>query len=434
MGNVKFHLSYGRGIITVSIPEKNVGRYVLPKDSSIHEKTEIPAEEMINKALDKPFGEKLEKLSENRHVCVLVDDYTRNEPRHALIPACTARLSKAGLVSFIIATGSHEDNEGNSEIKQIIEDSVRKSKIRDHSVEVHNCHKGSWAYKGKTTRGTEIEVNGNTENVDLFVVLSDLKHHYFAGYANPLKDFVPGICSFKTIEQNHSLAILEAATFGRHPMHPNPNYRHNPVAEDMLEGTEMILGNRPWFVVSVISNRGRVNWCGAGRVESVLPRGFDMLDKLASFKVKPTKYAIVSPGGYPSDESLYNSQRGLELMKNAMVPGGEVLFIAECRNGIGPRASYQHFYDKLTQPLPNVLESIEGKYKLYSHKAYKFAKMMLELNKIHVHTLLDKEVVEKVHLEFAPDPQEVVDTWLKKDPKAKINIFDRANRLVVYGK
>lgn len=434
MGNVRLNISYGRGAVTLTIPEKNIGSHITPKDSPMHKGKEVPAGEVINRALDNPYGERLENLAENRHVCVLLDDYTRSEPRHALIQTCAARLSKAHLVSFLIATGSHEDDEGNSEIKKIIEESVRKYRIRDYSVEVHHCHKGSWACKGKTKRGTEIEVNGNTENADMFVVLSDMKHHYFAGYSNPIKNFVPGICSFRTIEQNHSLAILDAAIFGRHPLHPNPDYRHNPVAEDMLEGTEMILDKRPVFVISVISNHGKVNWCGAGRMEEVLPRGFEMLDRLASFKVKPAKYAVVSPGGYPSDESLYNAQRGLELIKNALVPGGEVLLIAECKNGIGPKLSQENFYEVLTRPLPGVLESIEEKYKLYSHKAYKFAKMMLELNRIHIHSMLDRETVERIHISYAPDPQEVVDNWLKNDPKAKINIFDRANRLVVYAR
>ena len=46
-----------------------------------------------------------------------------------------------------------------------------------------------------------------------------MKTHYFAGYSNPIKNFVPGICAFETTEKNHSLALHPHSSFGLHPWH-----------------------------------------------------------------------------------------------------------------------------------------------------------------------------------------------------------------------
>jgi len=51
---------------------------------------------------------------------------------------------------------------------------------------------------------TEVLFNALADDVDYFVVLSDVKVHYFAGYSNPVKNFVPGICTYGTAEQKKS--------------------------------------------------------------------------------------------------------------------------------------------------------------------------------------------------------------------------------------
>ena len=76
---------------------------------------------------------------------------------------------------------------------------------------------------GRTSRGTQVLVNVLADEADVFLVVSDVKVHYFAGYSNPVKNFLPGISAFRTVEQNHSLALLEESTHGLHPWHPDPS-------------------------------------------------------------------------------------------------------------------------------------------------------------------------------------------------------------------
>jgi hypothetical protein len=157
--------------------------------------------------------------------------------------------------------------------------------------------------------------------------------------------------------------------------------------------------------------------------------GIQKVDELTSFALPTADFMIVSPGGYPEDENLYTALRALELTKHAIKSGGEVLFLAACENGIGPQRSFE---DMLAQPIPKILQSIEANYRLHSHHAHRLAQRMQQLAAIHVHSSLPSGMMERIHLVPCTDPQSVVNNWLARNPNAKINVFDDANRLAIY--
>jgi nickel-dependent lactate racemase len=351
-----------------------------------------------------------------------------------LIDELARKMGSAKQLTFIIATGSHEtDSARNREIIKTINASCQTHKLQNHRVLVHDALQSATRLLGKTSRGTPVHINEAALEQDAFVVAADMKNHYFAGYSNAVKDFLPGICAFTTIEANHSLALHPDSTFGRHPLHPDSTRRKNPLAEDMVEAMNLILGGRPAFVLATITSGPYILWAGSGDLAKVTAEGMHRIDETTSFTLPPTDRIIVSPGGFPEDESLYNAQRGLELTKNAVRDGGEILFLAECAKGVAPTPNARaHFFDYLTQPLPRVFATIKKKYKLYTHKAYKFAELIRRVKHIRMHTMLDPSQVFAAHLDFAPDPQGVVDSWFRADPSTQILVFHDANKIAVY--
>ena len=128
----------------------------------------------------------------------------------------------------------------------------------------------------------------------------------------------------------------------------------------------------------------------------------------------------------------YHAQRAIELTKNAVIDDGEILFLAECRDGVAPESAIANFYNKLTAPLDEVIESISGKYHLYEHKAFKFAELLKRISKIRMYTELDEKTVKNAHLEKVNDPQGVIDEWIAEDPSVKIMVLDKSNKIAVY--
>jgi nickel-dependent lactate racemase len=94
--------------------------------------------------------------------------------------------------------------------------------------------------------------------------------------------------------------------------------------------------------------------------EGVSSEAFAKTDKRNTHTVRPVARLIVSPGGFPNDVSLYNAQRALELTKNAVTDDGEVLFLAACPDGVGEKRTIENFYNRMTAPVGEILESIES--------------------------------------------------------------------------
>ena len=417
---MEVEITYGSGKVKLNIPDKNLSGVI-----------EVSKE--LQRVMDNPHGPLLADISSSKSVCVLVEDHTRDEPHWELLTAIVPHLVHANHVQFIVTTGSHEvNNAGNLEIVDMIRRVSDDAKLASYNVMIHDCFAEDMVDLGKTSRGTPVIVDQAAVGHDVYVSLSDMKAHYFAGYSNAVKNFLPGICAFASIEANHAMALNPRSTFGVHPFHPEEDRRDNPLADDMREATEIIARNAKIFVLAIISDGKKLVWADAGQIQPVTSRGIEVLDETASFKVKPHTRIIVSPGGYPQDKSLYHAQRAIELTKNAVEDKGQILFLAECKDGVAPESAIENFYEKLTLPLDQVLTSISGKYHLYEHKAYKFAELLKRVSRIRMYTELDKQTVEAAHLEKVETLQAVVDEWIAENPNVKILVLDKGNKIAVY--
>jgi len=413
----------------VTIPDKNLSGIITPKQ--LESKSDIEKE--LQRVLDNPHGPLLSELSKSKSVCVLVEDHTRDEPHWELLSAVIPQLIHANNVQFIITTGSHEvNNPGNQEIVEMIHRAADEVRLSHYDVIIHDCFTENLVELGKTSRGTPVIVNQAAVGHDVYVSLSDMKAHYFAGYSNVMKNFLPGVCGFASIEANHAMALNPRSTFGVHPFHPDMSRKDNPLADDMREAMEIITKDAKIFLLAIVSDGKKLAWADAGQIEPVTAGGIEVLDETASFTVVPHKRIIVSPGGYPQDKSLYHAQRAIELTKNAVSDRGQILFLAECRDGVAPEKAIENFYNKLALPLDDVIASISGTYHLYEHKAFKFAELLKRVSRVRMYTSLDKKTVEAVHLEKVENPQAVIDEWIAEDPEVKILVLDKGNKIAVY--
>lgn len=439
---MKVELHYGKGLMALQIPEANVEQIIRPWRGE--GKADNIA--LIQQAMTGRDAETFQEEIAGKRLCVLTSDGSRDMPfDDDIFTQLFSVLQKSSLVRFLICTGSHDaETPESNRIREQIEKAAtcahatagasRKAGIREFKIHSHDCEQDRFIKAGRTSYGTEVMFNAEADDAEIFLVLSDAKVHYFAGYSNPIKNFVPGICAFKTTEQNHSLALDNKSTFGVHPWHLDESRRSNPVAEDQLEGMRLIARSRPVYALVTISVSRKIQWARFGPAERVSAEAFTIIDERNTHKVRPVGRLVVSPGGLPNDASLYTAQRALEMTKNAVTEGGEILFLAACPNGVGEKQTMENFYERLTAPIDETLKSIESEYKLFSHKAYKFARMIKQLRRIWMCSEIPDELVEAAHLYPAHKPQAVVDSWLAEKPDARITVVDGANRIALYAK
>ena len=428
---MKVELHYGDGLINLDIPEGNISEIIRPWSGE--QKTDNST--LLQQTIARTDVADFQRAIAGKCLGVLVPDGTRDLPLKDIFAQLFGALRKSALVRFFICTGTHNADTGeNSAIAEQIQTEAANAGISDFEVLIHDCQKGNFINAGKTGRGTDVIFNAKIDTNDIFLVLSDVKVHYFAGYSNPIKNFVPGLCAFATAEHNHSFALDERSTFGFHPWHTDPARRDQPLAADQLEAMRMIVRGRPVYALVTISSSGKIQWARFGPAQKVTGKAFNIADKKNAHIVEPTERLIVSPGGLPNDVDLYIAQRALELTKQAVKTGGEILFLAACPNRIGEQHTMENFYNRLTEPIDKILESTEGEYKLFSHKPYKFAQMIKRLRRIWMYSQIPDDLIEAAHLRPTHDAQKVVDDWLGENPNTKITVVDGANKLALYEK
>jgi nickel-dependent lactate racemase len=424
---MKIDLHYGTGVVSLRVPDNNVQEIIRPWQG---EQTQNAVAGLAQTVAGHAGA--FQKDIAGKRVCILVDDGSRDEPLVDVLPHVCGVLCGTASVQFLICTGTHTaDTPKNRQIRGEIEKACRDAGLNLTRVHAHDCKADEFRDVGSTSRGTRMLVNVLADEADVFLVVSDVKVHYFAGYSNPVKNFLPGISAFRTVEQNHSLALLEESTHGAHPWHPNPDQRDNPLAEDQVEGMQLIARGRPIYALVMISAAAHLIWARFGPIQDVSAESFLVTDERNIRTVTPASRLIVSPGGLSNDEDLYTAQRALELTRAAVTNGGEVLFLAACPNGIGEPQTLANFYNRLTVPLDEVIQSIRQDYVLYSHKPYKFAVMIRRLRRIWMHSQIADNLIEAAHLSPTHDPQAIVDGWLAEQPDARIIFVDGANKVAL---
>ena len=427
---MKIQMRYGEGALVFDVPDDRVGAVIRPRTGP---ETSSPVD---LEALPASSGAAdLRAASLDRRVLLLLPDETRGEPTRRLITTLLACLDRPASIDVVVATGSHRsDTEGNRAIISTIVAERQRAGAPPGRTTIHDCRTARFTRHGTTSRGTPVLLSDMLDEAEVLVAAGDVKHHYFAGYSNPTKCIVPGIAAFEMIEANHRFAIEPDAVFGRHPLHPDAARHVNPVAEDMIEAFEIARAGRPAFALATVTRGGVMAHAEIGPLDAVIGRAMVAVDRVGSFRRPRSRRVVVSAGGTPMDSTLYLSQRALELTRAAIDDGARVLLLAKCDDGIADTpAAYRNFYEELTRPLDDVMKRIQAGYRLYQHKAYRFAEMIRRVDRLCLASSLPEADVRRIHLEPVADPIALVAQWAREDPAEPITFFDEANRLCVLG-
>ncbi|MHC5180208.1 MAG: lactate racemase domain-containing protein [Planctomycetota bacterium] len=421
---MKVPLHFGEEVIELEISENNLSGFYQPAKL-----TEAAGKDALANAINRGFVGLPNRIAE-RSVGVLLPDGTRDFPLDDVLPLLLQLLQNAKKIHFFICTGSHDpETESNSKIVVAIHKKAVAAGIFGYEITLHDCQNALFSSAGVTRQGTQVQYNARLDEVDVFIALSDVKHHYFAGYSNPIKNIAPGLCDFETIQRNHSLTFDPRSQAGIHPWHSEKNRRDNPLAIDQLEAMERIVRERPFWAITTISREGVIQWIDCGPAETVTAKAFQWADAYNAHTVKPARYMVVSPGGLPNDVDLYIAQRALELTSTVIADGGRILFLAACPDGIGSRLTKENFENRLSEPLETILRKTPNEYHLFEHKPYRFAKLIRRLAGLWLYTKMPDSMIQQIHMRPCGDPQAIVDAWIKNDPDASILVVDGANKL-----
>lgn len=284
----------------------------------------------LAEALDHPVG--CAPLSElaagKRTAAISVCDITRPVPNALVLPPLLTRLHAAGIpvegITILIATGLHRGATP-EELDQILGPEIAaKYRVESHDARDFKAHRAL----GTTSRGTPIYVDERFMAADLHLSLGFIEQHLMLGFSGGRKLVVPGLAAQETIK------VIHSPRFMREPLATEGSVEGNPLHAELVEAASMA---RHDFILDVTLTRERaISGVFAGDPVKAHAAGVRFLETTSTAPVPALAEAVITcAAGYPLDLTFYQSVKGLSAAQHIVKPGGRMLLLGECAEGMG---------------------------------------------------------------------------------------------------
>ena len=331
-------IPYGRTQLSTEIPDERI-RGILR--SRLESYTPPMGEtELVEAALQSPIGsEPLETLARGKENIVLIaSDHTRPVPSKVLVPPMLAAIRRGNpnaKITILIATGCHR----RTTQAELAEKFGPEIAIREHIV-IHDCtDEENMVTIGILPSGGILRINRIAAEADLLVSEGFIEPHFFAGFSGGRKSVLPGVAAADTVYWNHN------ADFIGSPFARTGVLVGNPIHRDMVYAARAA---KLAFICNVVINaKHQVVGAFAGDCEQAHLAGTEFLKGLCLSEKVLSDIVITTNNGYPLDQNIYQSVKGMTAGEATCAEGGVIIMSAACADGHGGES----FRKTMTQDL-----------------------------------------------------------------------------------
>ena len=343
--------------------------------------------DLVRAALAGPIGcPRLSSLvAPGQRVVVVTADITRPCPSDRLLPFLLDELNGAGVpdrdITVVFGLGTHRPHTA-AEQEALVGPAVFR-RVRCGDSDPEDAER-----VGVTARGTPVDVFRPVRRADVRVLVGVIEYHYFAGYSGGFKALIPGVCTEATIQANHRRMTEAGAITG--------NLDGNPVRDDIEEAGALVGAD---FILNVVlDEHKRIVRAVAGHPVLAHRAGCAALDAFGRATVdRRADVVVIGAGGSPKDLNLYQAQKALDNGRHIVRPGGVLLLVAECPEGLG----HHTFEEWMRDPggLDAILDRIRREFVIGGHKAAAVALTMKQAA-VYLVSSLPQELARSLH--FVP--------------------------------
>ncbi len=394
---MEYTMGFGKKNVSFNVNNFTKVQKIIPNDVEI----KLKGEEEVKRALKNPINSKRLKniIKRGEKIVIITSDITRPMPSKKVLPFVLQELYSCGVtekdITIVLALGSHRSHTEDEKKYIVGEEIYNKIKCVD-------SNSGDFINIGRSSEGTPIDIFKPVAQADRIICLGNIEYHYFAGYSGGSKAVMPGVSTKSAIKHNHSKMIEADAKSG--------NIITNPIRKDIDE-VGGILGID--FIVNVVlDEKKEIIKAVAGNYIDAHREGCKFLDSFYKIEVE-NKYDIVitTPGGYPKDINLYQSQKALDNAKHIVKENGIIILIASCKEGLG-QSVFEDWMTKAEKP-QDLIDMIKKDFQLGGHKAAAIASI-LDNAAIYLVSELENSFVESIFMKPYSDVQSAVDDALQK--------------------
>lgn len=422
---MQLSIPYHKSHIPIEIPDENFLAVLEPDAGACH--IQGSEQEIVEKALDRPIGSPaLEDLVRDKKSMVIISsDHTRPVPSHVTMPILLRRIRQANPdidITILIATGFHRPTTREELIAKYGEKIVREEKIVVHMSQ----NEEEMAPLGTLPSGGALKINKLAVETDLLIAEGFIESHFFAGFSGGRKSILPGIASATTVMANHCSEFI-ASPYAR-----TGNLENNPIHKDMLYAAKQA---KLAFILNVVIDAGKkVIAAFAGDSEKAHVTGCDFVRKMAEVKKAPADIVVTTNGGYPLDQNIYQSVKGMTAAEATCKEGGVIIMVSACNDGHGGESfcrsltespSPRSFLDRVAKIPRN--ETIPDQW-----EAQILARILDKYTVILTTDMCDPDMIRGMHMEYAKNFAEAFRRALEiKGPQAKTTVIPDGVSVIV---
>lgn len=345
---MRVRLAYGRNGLSVDLPDTT--HVIEPRYAP-----GVPDEtRAIHEALKQPINSPplADLVEPGDRVVIVHTDITRATPNDRIAPPLLAALEAAGVdsdhITFLNGLGTHR-TQTDAELRAMLGDAV----VDRYRCLQHDCHDdANLVSLGETTLGHPVRINRTYLEADVKILTGFIEPHFFAGFSGGPKAVLPSLTGVESVFTNHGLTMIA---------HPNARWgmtEGNPIWEEMRD---VALMTEPTFLLNVSLNAGRaITGVFAGGMLSAHADGCRFVRENAMIEVSaPYDIVITTNSGYPLDQNLYQSVKGMSAAAQIVRPGGAIMIATACEDGLPDHGLYADLLRAARTP-QDVLDTISA--------------------------------------------------------------------------
>ena len=327
MMNIK--LAYGRDGLNVTLPETVdvlTPRFLpgLPDET-----------EALREALRAPIGSAplAELVKPGDRVVVVHTDITRATPNARILPVLLDELESAGIkrenITLLNGLGTHRA-QTKAELRFMLGDRL----VDGYHCLQHDCNDDTNLLSlGETSRGHPVRINQFYLEADVRILTGFIEPHFFAGFSGGPKAVLPSLSGAESVLTNHGIEMIA------HPKATWGILEGNPIWEEMRE---VALRTNPIFLLNVSLNVNRaITGIFAGDMLSAFSKGCAFVKDIAMRPVdEPYDIVITTNSGYPLDQNLYQSVKGMSAANQIVRQDGSIVIATACKDGLPNHGRY----------------------------------------------------------------------------------------------
>jgi len=388
-------------MMEIEIDDKNLAGILESKAEEY--KSGGTQEELVEMALDNPIGsESLEELVKGKKDMVIItSDHTRPVPSKVTMPIMLRRIREANpdiQITILIATGFHRPT-----THEELANKMGEEIVRNENIIVHDAFDESTMVKlGTLPSGGELIINKLAVETELLIAEGFIEAHFFAGFSGGRKSVLPGIASATTVMANHCGEFI-ASPYARTGVLQN-----NPIHRDMLYAAEK--SNLAFILNVVINSEKKVIKAFAGHSEKAHLKGCEFVMELSKVDKIPADIAISSNGGYPLDQNIYQSVKGMTAAEATCVEGGVIIMVSACNDGHGGESFYDNMAQaKTPKELLDRIAKVPRNETVPDQWEFQIlARMLDKYTVIMVTDICDPQMIKDMHMEHASNFEEAL--------------------------